>query len=185
MHKKIIKLILSILLTTVCSSCNKTTYINNDNVFLSLENDLKKKFGAESYYTDIIINLSNEKITNIDLIQTKNPESLKMEGWNYNDQEWNMVSEVSLQLEKGEIRDYMFKLDDKISLEIINQLKQNIPVKSAFYISEIKIISPENGNKSSLKYQIQIYEKSNKKSEHFIFDINGNLVSNNQHKTDL
>lgn len=179
MHKTIIKLTLFILLTTVCFSCNKTTYINNDNVFLNLENDLKKKFGAESYYTDIIINLSNEKITNIDLIQTSNPESLKMEGWNYENKEWNMVSEVSLKLSKGQIRDYMFDLNNDVSLEKINQLKQNIPVKEEFYISNIEILAPENGDKNSLIYNLKIQTIASKQEFAFKFNIQGDLITKN------
>lgn len=160
-------------------SCNTSMYENNSEGFVNIENELKKKFGNNAYYTDIIIDLNTKKVTQIEVTQTTKPNSLKMQGWKLKKNTWKQFSEVDLTLKKGNIKDYMFQLNGEISLSKINEIKKNIPVKGAFYIKKISIISPENGDKSTLKYQLQVQQKNNNKKLEFNFDTNGYLLYQN------
>lgn len=178
-HVTILKLIIKItivLTTLMLFSCGKTTYENNINGFVEIENDLKKKFGNNAFYTDITIELNGKNVTQIEVTQTQDPDLLKMQGWKHQKNTWKQFSEVNLELKTGEIKDYMFQLGNEINLTKVNQIKENIPLKEPFYLSKVKIISPNNGDTSKLQYQVQVRKKATDKKLKFNFDKDGYLI---------
>ncbi|WP_344924475.1 hypothetical protein [Aquimarina addita] len=167
-------------IVVIITSCEKDSYRNSISGFQEIEKDLLEKFGEKSYYTDVTILQHPEYGMEINLLVTDNPYSFAMEGWNYKNGDWQMVSEVQLELGKGNIENYMYNLHSEVNIVKLGFLvnlciertkedgfKNPIPTK-------ISITSPNKGDKSRMNYVIRL-EANNKKIS-YIYSLEGDLI---------
>ncbi|WP_249560305.1 hypothetical protein [Cellulophaga sp. 20_2_10] len=175
-----LKSILPILLLFIFFSCKEKVYKANADGFIQIDEVLKKKFGKDALYTDIILQNYQEKGIQVDATVTNTPESLRMEGWSFKDNAWAQLSEISLKLEKGEIENYMFSLQKEIDISSIDGLvkraiktgNQNTS-KKELILHKIVISSPLDGNKSGLEYHIQLKSKIDSTTYNYYYLANG------------
>ncbi|WP_271785181.1 hypothetical protein [Aquimarina algiphila] len=180
MRLKIIVLFLLCMFTL--QSCKQDNYIISVTDFNKIERDLTEKFGLYSYYTDLSI-VYNENIGHvINVVVTDEPESLQMKGWVKTDDDWKNVSEVSLELKKGRIEDYMFTLNEEVSMDMIENLvntsireirekeEAETPV-----LGSVSITSPNDGDKSKMGYTIEIKSEIGKTFD-FFYNLEGDLI---------
>ncbi len=175
-------IVLFLLCMFTLQSCKQDNYIISVTDFNKIERDLTEKFGLYSYYTDLSI-VYNENIGHvINVVVTDKPESLQMKGWVKTDDDWKNVSEVSLELKKGRIEDYMFTLNEEVSMDMIENLvntsireirekeKAETPV-----LGSVSVTSPNDGDKSKMGYTIEIKSEIGKTFD-FFYNLEGDLV---------
>ena len=122
--------LLVLVLLTSCSNSIQDQPATADG-FNVIENELKKKFGEDAYYTDLTITY-NKSIGNIiGATVTDNPESLKMGQWNLTQDNWQQNSEITLEVPEGtKAADYMFQLDEVVNLKQLGGLiEQSVDVQ--------------------------------------------------------
>ncbi len=164
----------------VLNSCSTSVYDISVDGFNQLEQDLLKKFGHSSYFTDLTIRQDNEKQIEISLLVTSNPYTYKMEGWNYKNRDWQKVTEVDLELVKGDIINYLYTIDQEVSVIkmgylidlCIQKAKKNGERNIRF--NRIDIISPNDGNKSKMGYSIYLTVDENKIN--YLYTLEGDLI---------
>jgi len=166
---------------TVLFSCKKKKEINLTDGYKNVQKKIIEKFGVDAHYTDISINKNKESEITIDLLITNNPGSYKMEGWSYSRDGWNQVSKVNLELSQGNIDNYMFQFNEEVSIIAagrliklsIRKLKDKQAIKTT--LKELKIISPHDGDKSKMKYEIKLESETNQIFS-FSYDLSGKLM---------
>jgi len=145
------------------SSCNNEDFTPNVKGFHKIEQDLKNEFGVNSYYTDFSVKSNPENEHVISVTVTKDPSSLQMKGFHNTNGDWEQISEVNLELTKGKIEDYMFTLNEMVSITKIGTLVEK-SIKRLTKINKLKNITfyeasieaPSNGEKSEMLYHIQL-----------------------------
>ncbi|TCI93139.1 hypothetical protein [Tenacibaculum sp. M341] len=177
---KIRFLILAILVCIALTSCEKEVYDNTINGFSQLESDLISKFGKKSYFTDFIINVNEQEKLEVNLLVTDNPYNYKMFGWNYKNGKWKKVTEVDLELENGDIKDYLYSIQDQVNIVKIGFLVEKT-LSTIFNgdigdlkLKRIEIISPNKGKKTKLGYIIECVSGEKKICDYY--NLQGHLV---------
>lgn len=184
---KTIKLIAIITITiTSLMSCGGDTSNQEANAtgFGALEKEVKNEFGADAYYTNLAV-IHNKSIGNmISLTVTTAPESLKMEEWNLAQNAWKQNSEVTLEVPQGaKASDFMFQLDDKISLaklgELVEESKKKLTADKnlenpALSMAFVKF--PKNGDIAKAEYHVNLEPEHGGTTFTFIYKLNGELV---------
>lgn len=180
---KFIKCIFIFISITSITSCSNEDFTPNVNGFHKIEQDLKNEFGVNSYYTDFSVELNSEKEHVINVTVTKDPSSLQMKGFHNSNGDWEQISEVNLELKKGEIEDYMFTLNETLSItkmgtlveKSIKRLTQMKQLKNIiFYKASVE--APSNGEKSEMLYHIQLKSKEDV-YYNFRYDMKGDFCS--------
>ncbi|MFC5048379.1 hypothetical protein ACFSTE_13580 [Aquimarina hainanensis] len=155
--------------------------------FEVIEKEIKSKFGDEVYFTDLMISY-NKSIGNIiGVTVTKAPESLKMGQWNLMRGSWTQNSEISLEVPEGtRAADFMFQLNEKISLSKLGELaeqarkkleeEKNIE-KPAFKMAYIKF--PKNGDIAKTEYVTVFTPENGGTNFTFSYKLNGDFIEMN------
>ena len=164
-------------------SCKRDTYDNSIDGFSQLESDLIQRFGEGSYFTDITILQNNEEELEVDLLVTQNPYSYTMEGWNYKNGDWQKITEVDLELVRGDIVNYLYTINQEVSIvkmkflieSCIKKAKEKGYTDIAF--NKVIILSPNDGDKLKMGYYIQII--ADNKKINYVYTLAGDLVKDN------
>jgi hypothetical protein len=178
--------VVALLIILTLNSCGSGTSNQSHDAegFSAIENEIKNKFGADAYYTDILIS-HDDRIGNIvSLTVTEAPESLKMGQWNLAQNSWTQTSEVTLEISEGsKASDFMFQLNDQINLRKVGELiekssKQLIEEKNienpSLYNALIKF--PSNGDISKMEYTISMKPENGGTTFRFNYKLEGELV---------
>ncbi len=174
--------VLFLLCIFTLQSCKQDNYIISVTDFNKIETDLTKKFGLNSYYTDLSIVFNKNIGYIINVVVTDKPESLQMKGWIKKGENWKHISEVSLELKKGKIEDYMFTLNKEVSMDMIENLV-NVSIREIReekvdetpILGSVSITSPNDGDKSKMGYTIEIKTEIGEKFD-FFYNLNGDLI---------
>lgn len=177
--KKIL-IVLTVVLFTACG--NKIKFGENSDSISKAKETLVDKFGADAYYTNIIIN-DTEQGSILNVTVTEKPSSLKMEEWNYFQGSWKQKSDITLELAKGtKAEDFMFKLDKSIvNFELLGKLVEESKEKVAKeknmeVVTElITINAPDNGDLENMSYFISTKPESGGTKFTFRYKMDGKL----------
>ncbi len=169
-----------ILIVVTFLSCEDSIYKSSIEGFSKLESDLLIKFGRDSYFTDVKINIDKNKKLEVSLLVTKNPYSYKMNGWSYKNGVWNKRTEVHLELRKGNIKNYLYSLQENVNIVKMGFLVE----ESLHYVLEndsidielkgIEVVSPNRGKRSKSGYVVYFSTK-NTEIKHY-YNLDGELV---------
>ncbi|MFH6602346.1 hypothetical protein ACEZ3G_02575 [Maribacter algicola] len=152
--------------------------------FSGIEKELKKEFGNDAYYTELTI-IYNESIGNsISTTVTNDPESMEMGQWTYAMGNWNQTSDITLEVPEGtKAADFMFQLNEKISLEKLGELVE----KSREQLEEEKDIDnprlemafikyPKNGDIEAAEYIVKLQPENGGTSFTFSYGLEGSFI---------
>ncbi len=161
-------------------SCEDSTYESSIEGFSKLESDLLIKFGKDSYFTDFIIKIDENEKLEVNLLVTDNPYSYKMSGWNYKNGVWNKITEVVLELRRGNIKNYLYSLQNEVNIlkmgflveESLNYAFENN--NKNIELNSIEILSPNKGGVSKRGYVVLLSSKSTKIKYHY--NLEGYLI---------
>lgn len=175
---------ISLLLGLCCASlfCSSSMDIDSSSMdmFGKLEKELHAKFGGDSYFTDVEIYQNSDKKLEVNLLSTANPYALEMEGWTYKNEVWTKISQVELELPKGDIINYLYTFKGRINLVKLGGLIDSSIAKiiakgyKDVYLNKAFITSPDSGHKSQIAYVIQLF--SNDKTINYKYNLEGHLV---------
>ncbi len=166
-----------------CGSSSSNQAANADG-FAEIEADIKSEFGNDAYFTDLVI-MYDENIGNtISTTVTDDPASLKMGEWNQVQGTWTQTSEVTLELPEGtEAKDFMYQLNDEISLKTLGGLVEQSMEKLTSEKSienpklEMAFINyPDNGDRSKAEYIVKLEPASGGTSFSFSYELNGEFI---------
>ncbi|WP_074407313.1 MULTISPECIES: hypothetical protein [Aquimarina] len=152
--------------------------------FEAIEKEIKSKFGENAYFTKLNI-IYNESLGNsIGVTVTEAPESLKMGEWLLSQDSWRQTSEITLEVPDGsKAADFMFQLNEKISLSKLGELveKSSVQLKTeksiknpVLHIAFIKF--PENGDITKAEYVVMLKPESGGTTFTFNYKLDGNLI---------
>ncbi|TPN81216.1 hypothetical protein [Aquimarina algicola] len=175
------KLILVIATGLLLCSCGGK--LSDDKAgFQEIESKLNDKFGDDAFYTSIMVAYTEQIGMLVDATGTDDPESLKLEEWNWVQNNWTQKSDVTLEITGGEAKDFMFTLGDKISISKLGELAETAKKKlkdekeiDEAIVTVARIDSPNDGDKSKLGYNLTLEPKNGGTSFHFSYDLDGNL----------
>jgi hypothetical protein len=155
--------------------------------FGAIEKEVKSKFGDDAYFTKLNI-LYIDGIGNaVGAIVTEDPESMKMGEWNLSQGVWKQNSEITLEVPVGnKAADFMFKLDDKISLtklgELVEKSMKQLTVEKDIKNPKLNLASvkfPKNGDLSETEYHISLKPQNGGTSFSFFYKLNGEFIKMN------
>lgn len=172
-------------------SCNSGSKYDQDVVgFEMIQNDLKKMFGEEAYYTDISITNSPGKGVgsgiNLHLTVTNDPQSLKMQEWIYNSQtDWKNTADIKLEIPKGDNAiNFMYQLNGDFDLKRIGELVENSVKKIASekdidnaVLDMVLLKTPDNTDVSGTTIYIRMKSEDGGTSFNFRYALTGELLS--------
>ena len=176
----ILTILSSVLLCfTQCSlgSSSKTDNLSD------IEKDLKAKFGANAYYTQIAI--VNDKTVGsiLNVTVTAAPSSMKMEQWSQMRGDWQQTANVTMEFDGGAPEEFMFDLNKDASMakmtELVAQSKKKLADEKQIsnpFLKMLTIISPTNGTKEETKYQITLEPENGGTNFNFIYNLAGQLI---------
>ena len=145
---------------------------------------MKSKFGENAYYTNLNISYDQSIGNMISTTVTSEPESFKMEQWNFSMGNWTQASEVTLEVSEGsKAADFMFQLNDKINLkklgelteQSIKQLKSEKGIENPT-LSMAFVKFPKNGDLSKAEYSVKLEPKNGGTSFSFYYKLNGEFI---------
>ncbi len=182
-------LLLGIVTALFLQSCGKS-YTHDAPGIKELNQDLKEKFGADAWYTNVSYSVSpdNKNIYVVSADQTDNPESLMQERWLKEGNTWQKIAKVNLDIQNGAPRDYMFQLDQGgISLETLGQLITDTrdSLQKEKGLTELKlkiaIVATSNIvlNKNDRYSYTVIFEDPENNSYSATYDLNGKIKNRN------
>ncbi|MDY8136248.1 hypothetical protein [Aquimarina sp. 2201CG5-10] len=173
-------LLIATLGTLFLSSCGGN--LSDDKAgFQKIESELKSKFGDDAYYTNISIAYTKQLGLLLDAAATEDPSSLKLEEWNWVKNDWTQKSEITLEITGGKPKDFMFILNDQISIskmgELLEVSKQKLKEEKDIeaILSLARIDAPDNGDKSKMAYNLTLEPENGGTSFYFTYDFDGNL----------
>lgn len=179
--KKIKKLLLVVLITTLIASCNSKLSFDAKG-FEGVEENLKNKFGDDAFYTELSITYVKQVGTIITTTVTKDPSSLKMGSWNFSNSSWSQTADVTLELSGGKAQDFMFNLNEEVDLSKLGELIESSIKKlkeekdiSAAVLSIASIMAPDDGDKSKMNYFIQLKPENGGTDFTFVYNLDGTL----------
>lgn len=152
--------------------------------FQAIENELKNKFGANTYYTDLAITY-NKSIGNIvSVTVTESPESLHMGQWNLTQNTWKQNQDITIDVPNGtKASDFMFQLNEHLNLKKLGELSE----KSSTQLTIEKSIEnptlsmafvkfPKNGDISKTEYCVMLEPENGGNTFTFCYKLNGDLI---------
>lgn len=156
--------------------------------FLSIEEELKSKFGDDAYYTDL--NISHDKSigTMISLTVTEDPASLKMGAYVYSGHTgWEQNSEIAIEIPEGtQAKDFMFQLSNKISLKKLGELVETSSKKLTAekeignpHLEMAFIKFPDNGDISNAEYVVKLEPENGGTSFTYNYKLDGTFIEMN------
>jgi len=157
---------------------------HNAEGFGKIETELKDKFGNDAYYTNIYISHDDRIGNMISVTVTEDPESMKMEQWNLEQNTWTQSSEISLEVSEGsKASDFMYQLNDKANLSIFGELVE----KAKTHLTNEKDIEnpaldtamlkyPSDGDIEDFDYSINLKPENGGTTFRFSYDLNGELI---------
>lgn len=181
---KIHLIILMIAITLVSCGGDAAKQPASADGFAGIEKELKSEFGDDAHYTELTI-IYNESIGNsISTTVTDAPESLKMGQWTYSLGNWNQTSEVTLEIPEGtKAVDFMFQLDEKISLvqlgELIEKSSEQLKTEKDIDNPRLEMASvkyPKNGDVNDAQYIVKLQPKNGGTSFTFSYQMDGTLI---------
>jgi len=167
----------------IFNSCTRDAHNISIDGFCELESDLIQKFGQKSYFTDLTIIQNDEQQMEVNLLVTNNPYTYKMEGWNYKNGDWEKITEVDLELLKGDIKNYLYTIEKEVNIIKIGYLIELCiqRTKEKGYqnvtFSKVDIVSPDDGNKLKMGYTIFLTADNDKIN--YLYSLEGDLIHNN------
>ncbi|WP_346237157.1 hypothetical protein ABDK00_012000 [Niabella insulamsoli] len=183
---KRLALILSVFLVHFVLSCGESGHKQaaNEDGFSAIENELKSKFGADAYYTDINVTY-NESIGNVvGVTVTKDPASLKMGQWNQTQGNWTQNQDISIEIPQGsQATDFMFQLGQTVSLaklgELIETSKAQLTKEKQLQNPRLHMASvqyPDNGDVSKAEYLVMLQPETGGTTFSFQYKLNGDFI---------
>lgn len=153
--------------------------------FGAIEQEIKNRFGEQSYFTDISISY-NESVGNIvSITVTEEPESLKMGEWSHSRGNWTQNSEISVEIpEDTKAADFMFQLSDKINLTKLGELAEKSSQqlindkdlkKPRLHMAFVKF--PDNGDITKAEYVVMLKPENGGTTFTFSYELNGTLIN--------
>jgi len=182
---KTIKFTIAILMLTLISCGGGISkQPANAEGFATIEKELKDKFGEIAYYTDVKVVYIKGYGNSIDVTVTEAPESLKMGQWNQPQNSWKQTSEITIELPEGtKAADFMFQLNDKISLkklgELIEKASEQLTTEKDIENPMLNIAYidfPDNGDISKAEYYISLEPENGGTKFSFRYTLNGELI---------
>jgi len=172
------------LLTISCGGVGgSSSFTNNATAVAALGEELKGKFGADSFYTSITIVDSGTTGPIINVTTTEDPSSLKMGEFTYLSGAWEQKADVTLELSDGsKAEDFMFKLGDLVKIDIVGSLVDDAKLrlkKEKDIEPKVKMISinaPDNGDFDSMKYFLSLEPETGGTSFNFYYKMNGDFI---------
>ncbi|WP_420573985.1 hypothetical protein [Kordia sp.] len=182
---KFVVLVISIVLFTFVSCQDGISkQPANAEGFGAIENEIKNKFGANAYYTDLTITFSPSIGNIVGVTVTEAPASLKMGQWNLTQSTWTQNSDISLEVPEGtKAADFMFQLNDQINLKklgtlvtkSIKQLETEKNIKNpSLDMAFVKF--PKNGDIAKTQYTIMLKPQNGGTTFTFFYKLNGKLI---------
>jgi citrate lyase gamma subunit len=154
--------------------------------FEEIQNELKSKFGENAYYTNFTVTYDKTVGTIILVTETSDPESLKLEEWQYMRGAWEQRSDVTLEVSDGKSNDFMYQLSGKFDLkkigDLIEQSVKKLADEKKIDNAKVKIVSmntPDNDSAEHTKILIALEPANGGTSFSFFYDLDGNLLSFN------
>ena len=190
MKKKILKFKKQVVITCITSllfmacSDNLNQQPTTAKGFSSIEQQLKSKFGEDAYYTNLSV-IHNGTIGNtIHVTVAQDPESMKMEEWDMVQNNWQLSSDIVIEVPEGtKAADYMFQLGSIISLTKLGglvetstqKLKKSKNLKNPkLSIASVKF--PKNGDISKAEYLVTLQPEHGGTAFSFYYTLDGNLI---------
>lgn len=184
MNKLFSSVLLLCLITIIMPAC-KSGFEYNKTGFLKLNDELKKEFGKDTWYTDLQI-VSNRGSDDAVLItETKDPASMKQEQWAQYHGTWEKQADVSFTSAREDPSAFMFQLDKEVSLSTLADLleKSKIELKdkqhidsTLFVMAAIKSDNRMNTKKQGIHYFITLRSAADQKDYAFKYDLNGKAM---------
>jgi hypothetical protein len=177
--------ILTLALAAFLFSCEgRSDHAQTAEGFTEIENEIKKIFGGNAYFTDINISYIESIGNVISVTVTSNPESLRMGQWNQSQGVWKKESEISLEVPEGtKAADYMYQLGDKINLaklgELIEKSKMRLESEKSLKNSILTMAFvnfPDTGDYSKAEYVVRLEPKTGGASFTFSYKLDGELI---------
>lgn len=185
--KKIVFLSTILISSLLYSSCKKGFNFQKESL-IQLSEELQNKFTEDAWYTSIIIRGQNGTHNTVVVDVTKDPNSLKQEQWAYDGGFWEKKSNISLEVE-GEPTNYMFQIDNEISLEFaynlidktLEDLKNEEEILDPLDVRTLSIRSSSemNSKEEGVLYTITIFNENTAKSYSYVYYLNGELKNKN------
>jgi len=185
--KKIVFLSTILISSLLFSSCKKGFNFQKESL-IQLSEELQNKFTEDAWYTSIIIRGQNGTHNTVVVDVTKDPNSLKQEQWAYDGGFWEKKSNISLEVE-GEPTNYMFQIDNEISLEFaynlidktLDDLKNEEEILDPLDVRTLSIRSSSemNSKEEGVLYTITIFNENTAKSYSYVYYLNGELKNKN------
>lgn len=185
--KKIVFLSTILISSLLYSSCKKGFNFQKESL-IQLSEELQNKFTEDAWYTSIIIRGQNGTHNTVVIDVTKDPNSLKQEQWAYDGGFWEKKSNISLEVE-GEPTNYMFQIDNEISLEFaynlidktLEDLKNEEEILDPLDVRTLSIRSSSemNSKEEGVLYTITIFNENTAKSYSYVYYLNGELKNKN------
>lgn len=185
--KKIVFLSTILISSLLYSSCKKGFNFQKESL-IQLSEELQNKFTEDAWYTSIIIRGQNGTHNTVVVDVTKDPNSLKQEQWAYDGGFWEKKSNISLEIE-GEPTNYMFQIDNEISLEFaynlidktLEDLKNEEEILDPLDVRTLSIRSSSemNSKEEGVLYTITIFNENTAKSYSYVYYLNGELKNKN------
>lgn len=152
--------------------------------FAAIEYELKDKFGENAYYTDVKVVYIKGYGNSIDVTVTEAPESLKMGQWNQPQNSWKQNSEITIELPEGtKAVDFMFQLNDKISLkklgELVEKSSKQLTAEKDIENPILNIASidfPDNGDISKAEYYVSLEPENGGTKFRFTYTLYVDLI---------
>lgn len=185
--EKIVFLSTILISSLLYSSCKKGFNFQKESL-IQLSEELQNKFTEDAWYTSIIIRGQNGTHNTVVVDVTKDPNSLKQEQWAYDGGFWEKKSNISLEVE-GEPTNYMFQIDNEISLEFaynlidktLEDLKNEEEILDPLDVRTLSIRSSSemNSKEEGVLYTITIFNENTAKSYSYVYYLNGELKNKN------
>lgn len=151
--------------------------------FVRIEKELKSKFSENSYYTQFSVIGAGQSGSVVSVQVTKDPSSLKLEGWNYIQGSWKQQSEITLELSGGKPEDFMFSLSElnisKIG-ELVEASKKKVSEEKQIndlVIDVVSVNTPKRADKSETNITIFLKPKNGGTCFKFYYTMQGDLKS--------
>jgi hypothetical protein len=155
----------------------------------TLNQQLKDKFGPDTWYTSIVLSNSGGSDDMVTVDQTKDPNSLTQEQWDLFHGFWEKRANITLQIEGAKPESFMFQLDKEVSLGRLGELMELSQKKlaeereikdSKVIIAQVKASNQMNSKEEGIYYSLSLHSEQGGKNYHFVYDLNGNLQSLNE-----
>ena len=152
--------------------------------FGAIESELKSEFGDNAFYTDLTIGYEKSVGNIINVTVTDAPESMVMGEWLMMQGVWEQKAEIKLEVSEGsKAADFMFQLNDEISLSKLGELVE----KSIGKLKEDKEIEnptlnlafvkfPDDGDITKANYTIMLEPENGGTTFTYSYELSGELI---------